>query len=197
MTSALESFASSSLFLRTMSYHQPPQTEFYGTHADPPPYQQDTQYRGAGEYDDGHEMAIGYGHPSHLIDRPLPNYKPASLRWSYLLFIVTIIGGYIAMTEYAIQRLPQETGKDLISDYEELERHQGAHFETVAVEERGETVRSFFLFPFKGGVAACSDGSNWYVHSLLSTAHSQQQHRISRLESPRRQRARPLPSFIL
>lgn len=130
-----------------MSYHQPPQTEFYGTHADPPPYQQDTQYRGAGEYDDGHEMAIGYGHPSHLIDRPLPNYKPASLRWSYLLFIVTIIGGYIAMTEYAIQRLPQETGKDLISDYEELERHQGAHFKTVAVEERGETVRSFFFFP--------------------------------------------------
>ena len=124
-----------------MSYHQPPQNGLYDAHTAPPVYQQDSQYRGAGGFNDRHELAIGYTQPT--VDRPLPNYRPASLRWFYLLMIVAIVGGYITMTEYAIQRLPQESGKDLISDYEELKQHQGAHFETVALEERGETVCFF------------------------------------------------------
>ncbi|SPN96491.1 uncharacterized protein DNG_00019 [Cephalotrichum gorgonifer] len=63
-----------------------------------------------------------YGHPQETARRPLPNYKPVSLRWTFLVAIIALIMGCMALMEYAIQRLPKESGKDVISDFADLNR---------------------------------------------------------------------------
>ena len=53
--------------------------------------------------------------------RPLPNHRPITLRWPFLCVIIAVIMGYMAMTEYALQRLPAETGRGEVRPYTELE----------------------------------------------------------------------------
>lgn len=78
--------------------------------------------------------AVRSSFPRDVTTRPLPNYKPPPLRWFFLGAIIAVILGYIALTEYAIQTLPNETGRDVILDFSDLERQLDASPSGLAFE---------------------------------------------------------------
>ena len=111
-----------------------------------PVYQPPANYRKPGEYEYAQPREIvppGHGFPRDVTSRALPNYKPPSLRWLFLGAIIAILLGYIALTEYAIQTLPGQSGKGLISDYSELGRKLDASPSDVPTA----VPVSFFLVP--------------------------------------------------
>ncbi|MBE3049141.1 hypothetical protein IMZ48_42915 [Candidatus Bathyarchaeota archaeon] len=97
---------------QTHQTHQPHQTP----HRKPVPY--DTTY--------GQEQhpppAPAHGFQRDVTSQPLPNYKPPSLRWTFLCAIIAVILGYMALAEYAVQTLPGVSGRDVVSDFADLER---------------------------------------------------------------------------
>ena len=109
-----------------MAYHQAPQHEILGVAVNSPGYSH--TYRAPSGYDTSyshHPKPAGYGFPRDDTARALPNYKPPQLRWFFLGIITLIILGYVALTEYALQALPRESGKGEISSYTELEGRLG------------------------------------------------------------------------
>ena len=112
-----------------MTYRQAPQHEPPGVPRSAPVYYHEARYRTPGGHDtyayEHTGYSAGYTSPRDATNRPLPNYKPPALRWTSLGIVVAVILGYIALTEYALQRLPRESGRREISDYSELERRFG------------------------------------------------------------------------
>lgn len=111
-----------------MAYHQAPQHDIPGVTVNSPGYHHNT-YRAPGGYDTSyshHPKPAGYGFPRDDTARALPNYKPPQLRWLFLGIVTLVILGYVALTEYALQTLPRESGKGEIASYTELEGRFGA-----------------------------------------------------------------------
>jgi len=88
-------------------------------------YPQFTGYEGAEGYDNQQKSSDVYRHSQVVTvpasSRPLPNFRPMTLRWPFLCVIIAVIMGYMAMTEYALQRLPPETGRGEIRPYSDVD----------------------------------------------------------------------------
>lgn len=111
-----------------MAYHQAHQHEIPGVTVNSPGYPH-SPYGASGGYDTSynhHPKPAGYGFPRDDTVRALPNYKPPQLRWFFLGIVTIVILGYVALTEYALQTLPRESGKGEISSYTELVGRLGA-----------------------------------------------------------------------
>ena len=78
--------------------------------------------------------SVGPSFPRDVANRPLPNYKPAPLRWLFLGSVVAIILGYMALTGYALQKLPRESSQEAISDFADLKRQLDASPSSLASE---------------------------------------------------------------
>lgn len=136
----------------SMAYHQAPQHDLPGVTVSSPGYSHDTHYRAPGVYDTSYthhpKPPAGYGFPRDDTGRALPSYKPPQLRWFFLGIVVLVILGYVALTEYALQVLPRESGRGEISSYTELEGRLGAEVSAALTSETSVSstmTEDFFL----------------------------------------------------
>ena len=118
-----------------MAYHQAPQHDLPEvvthtraphpqTHQTHQPHQpHHTLHRKPVPYDGQEQHPLpAHGFPRDVTSQPLPNYKPPSLRWTFLCVIIAVILGYMALAEYAVQTLPGVSERDVVSDFADLER---------------------------------------------------------------------------
>ncbi|CAI4214936.1 unnamed protein product [Parascedosporium putredinis] len=71
--------------------------------------------------------------PVDAPTQPLPNHRPITLKWPFLCVLIAVIMGYMAMTEYALQTLPAETGRGEIGAFSDLPAGQRKTIEAQGI----------------------------------------------------------------
>lgn len=76
-----------------------------------------------GDYDSSYRSSsqpcqdkTAYGSATQEVPRgPVPNYKPAPLKWPFLCMLAAVLLGLIALTEYSCRVLPAESGREILA----------------------------------------------------------------------------------